>query len=71
MEPPEKGTRILMTTPATVKQQTELNAQGSGYSMPCHDHQCRYGACPCLEALRHTTDPLVSGRNQGSGWLPA
>ena len=27
MEPPEKGTRILMSAPATVKQQAELNAQ--------------------------------------------
>lgn len=47
MEAPEKGTRILMTTTCSVKQDSELNtdAIGTGQSMSWKGYLCTDAFC--------------------------
>jgi hypothetical protein len=42
MEPPEKGTRILMTAPSPVKPDLELIAKASGPTQAIHYNHCLY-----------------------------
>jgi hypothetical protein len=42
MEPPEKGTRILMTAPSPVKLDLELITKASGPTQPIHYNHCLY-----------------------------